>query len=164
MKVYYPMVSKTVPRWNDSIASSSLTNILQLHNKDFLSTVITEGFYAVHLSRWKKIYDQSKLMIIDGSSMFKDPGGVIEQIQDFVGIPKLLLKEDYVNDPEHPNFFCYKDWQTDELSCLPKTKQRTRNTGKKMEISPDTFNKLKTLYSSHNEALFKILGKQFDWD
>lgn len=160
MEDYYPMVNKTVGDWNETVAEETSKDILKLHSTDFLSTVLTEGFYALHYLRWRQVYNSSQLMIINGDEMFQDPGGVMEKIQQFVGIPKLLLKDDYVSDPDNPGFFCYKDWRTDELSCLPKAKQRTRN---KLEMSQDTLIKLKAMYGSHNEALFKILGKRFSW-
>ena len=162
MDFYYPIVKENVPPWNESTAHSSLEKILSLHKKDFLSTVLTEGFYAVHYLRWAKLYNSSQLMVIDANEMLINPGEIMERVQDFVNLPKLLLKEDYVADPNNPGYFCYKDWQTEKLDCLPKAKQRTRN--KLISISNTTSAKLKSLYSSHNEALFNVLGRRFQWD
>ena len=161
MDYYYPIVKENVPPWDESNADESLENIFKLHQKDFLSTVLTEGFYAVHYLRWAKLYNSSQLMFIDGSEMLTNPGEVMERIQEFANLPKLLLKEDYVADPNNAGFFCYKDWQTVKLDCLSTAKRRTRN---KLGISNETSYKLKSLYRSHNEALFNMLGRRFLWD
>ena len=159
--MYYPLVKENIPPWNESNANQSLENILKLHQTNFLSTVLTEGFYAVHYLRWAKIYNSSQLMVIDGNEMLVDPGGVMEKVQEFTNLPKLLLKEDYVPDPDNAGFYCYKDWRTKKLDCLHGAKQRTRN---KLNLSNAVSSKLKSLYRSHNEALFNMLGRRFLWD
>lgn len=160
LDVYLPIIHESVSEWDEKGSEEKAKEILRLHQKDFLSTILTEGFYALHYLRWKKLFNSSQLMIIDGDEMFHDPGSVMEKVQEFVGIPKLLLKQDYVNDHGNPGFFCYKDWQTEELSCLPKNKQRSRN---KSAMSDDVLSKLKKVYKSHNAALFRMLGRQFSW-
>ena len=123
--------------------------------------IFTSGFYAIHLHRWLMYFNRSNLMIIDGEEMFKDPGPVIENVQNFLKIPRLLLRNDYVKDPK-TGFYCVKNFgKNNTLQCLPLAKQRTRN--KKNLLLPHVKKKLDSIYASHNEGFFKMIGERFDW-
>ena len=129
--------------------------------KDVPTISFTTGFYALHLHRWLMHFNRSNLMIIDGEEMFKDPGPVIENVQNFLKIPRLLLRDDYVKDPK-TGFYCVKNFgENNTLQCLPLNKQRTRN--KKNLLLPHVKKKLDSIYASHNEAFFKMIGERFDW-
>ena len=98
--------------------------------------------------------------MVDGDEMLVDPGAVIEKVQDFLGLPKLLLREDYVRDPA-TGFFCYKDHVTLQLDCLPQGKVRTRNG--KVKTLPSTVTKLNQFFKPHIARLEKMLGREFKW-
>ncbi|CAK8684516.1 unnamed protein product [Clavelina lepadiformis] len=160
LDVYLPRMTQEVGEWIEERATLMSYRVIKEHNKHFLNHILTVGLYALHLKRWFPYYDQSNLMIIDGGKLLSDPGPIIEEIQDFYDLPKLLLKEDYVRDPD-TNYFCFKDWKTGELRRLPKSKQRTRNGNAK--LTDEETVRLKSFYKTHNEALFKMLNRTFNW-
>ena len=153
-------MTQEIGEWDETRTKYQILNVFRQHGRDYLTTILTTGLYALHLKRWFPYYDQSNLMIIDGGKLLSDPGPIIEEIQDFYDLPKLLLKEDYVRDPD-TNYFCFKDWKTGELRRLPKSKQRTRNGNAK--LTDEETVRLKSFYKTHNEALFKMLNRTFNW-
>lgn len=91
-----------------------------------------------------------------------DPGTVIEQTQDFLEIPRLILREDFVRDP-NTGFYCYRSWRGNrELSCLSESKTRTRRNDVTKPTN-ETLDLLRELYESHQERLEKLLGRTFPW-
>ena len=101
-------------------------SLIKAHQTKYQSTILTTGYYALHLSRWLEYFNSSNLMVINGDEMIKFPGEIIENVQDFLGLPKLILKRDFVRDP-NTKFFCLKHPIRKTLSCLGDAKMRTRN-------------------------------------
>ncbi|XP_076808767.1 heparan sulfate glucosamine 3-O-sulfotransferase 1-like [Clavelina lepadiformis] len=159
LDVYLPRVQKTIGDFDEENRLLQEEKIFKLFREDHLSHILTTGFYALHLQRWFKHFNETNLMIIDSGAMIKHPGAVIESAQRFLHLPMVLLKEDYVLD-EESGYFCYKDWRNEnKLKCLPSDKQRTRNGQK--SLSPDAANTLQKFFESHNKALFKMLNRTF---
>ncbi|XP_076800796.1 heparan sulfate glucosamine 3-O-sulfotransferase 2-like [Clavelina lepadiformis] len=157
---------------NDLITQSVLGQLLF---KDPAAALIGTGLYIYHIQRWKKVYNESNLLIIDGENFRENTGHVIEQIQDFIGIPKLLWKEDFVKNPD-TGFYCYRkltekylnqsyveneDEFRASLKCLPKGKGRTRNGAK--HASPETLEMLRQFYKPYNEAFYDEIGRKYNW-
>ena len=146
------------------------------YDKDRTKLLITNGLYFFHMQRWMNFLNQGNLMIIDGERLVRDPGPIIEEVQEFLGLPKLLWKEDFAINP-HTGFYCYQkvteeDWVQnlskhtdifDTLQCLSSTKGRTR---KKLHEQPGKFtlDKLKQFYKPYNEKFFELIGIKFDWN
>ncbi|CAK8684561.1 unnamed protein product [Clavelina lepadiformis] len=158
---YLPRIQQAIGDFDQKNALLQEDRVFDLMRKDYLSHIITTGFYALHLQRWFKYFNETNLMVIDSERMLQDPGNVIEEVQEFLKLPKVLLKEDYVKK-EDSGYFCYKNWKDEnKLDCLPSAKRRTRNGNK--SLPPDVTSKLQGLFLSHNEALFKMLGRKFKW-
>ena len=115
-------------------------------------------------------------MIIDGDDFIKNPGEIIEQVEDFIRIPKLIWKEDFVKNPK-TGFFCYRrftetymnkslvmseDEMVATLSCLHgENKGRTRMGRHKP--NNNTMNQLREFYRPYNKAFFNLVGKNYSW-
>ena len=67
--------------------------------------ILTIGLYYYHIQRWFRVFNNSNLMIINGEDFLQNPGPIIERIQEFLNLPKLILKEDFVKNPKI-GFFC----------------------------------------------------------
>ncbi|CAK8694653.1 unnamed protein product [Clavelina lepadiformis] len=139
------------------------------------ATLITTGLYIYHIQTWKTFYDKSNFLIVDGEEFIKNTGAVIEQIQEFLGIPKLVWKEDFVKHPD-TGFYCYRKLtekhlngshvETDDelrtsLKCLQKNKGRTRNGAK--HASPEALEELSQFYKPYNKAFYQETGKTYNW-
>ncbi|XP_076800793.1 heparan sulfate glucosamine 3-O-sulfotransferase 6-like isoform X2 [Clavelina lepadiformis] len=139
------------------------------------ANLITTGLYIYHIQTWKTFYDKSNFLIVDGEEFIRNTGAVIEQIQEFLGIPKLVWKEDFVKHPD-TGFYCYRKLtekhlnssyvETDDelrtsLKCLGKTKGHTRNGAK--HASPEALGKLSQFYELYNRAFYQETGKTYNW-
>ncbi|XP_076800794.1 heparan sulfate glucosamine 3-O-sulfotransferase 6-like [Clavelina lepadiformis] len=139
------------------------------------ATLITIGLFIYHIQTWKTFYDKSNFLIVDGEEFIKNTGAVIEQIQEFLGIPKLVWKEDFVKHPD-TGFYCYRkltekhlngshveteDELRTSLKCLQKNKGRTRNGAK--HASPEALEKLSQFYEPYNKAFYQETGKTYNW-
>ena len=148
--------------WRNTDAEHKLFEMLQVQKTYNLSSILTKSFYALHLKRWRNIFGKSSLMVVDDQELYENPGLLIEKIQDFVGMPMLLLREDYVQNYSSKTY-CYKNWMNNELNtkhCLP---QKNTNRSETFDHESQSLKNLKHLYKSHNEELFKMLGKTFHW-
>ena len=131
------------------------------YRTDFPSHILTSGFYALHLSRWLDVYSKSTdLLVLNGEDLMNQPGRVIERVQTFLGLPKLLLESDYVRDSENGTY-CLKHPITAKMNCIGKYKMRTRNG--RTPVLEDTLTRLRKFYRPANELLYKMIGERFDW-
>lgn len=134
--------------------------------RKYSSHIFIAGYYYYFLKHWLSLFDKEQFYIMDGEDLLQRPGEEIEKMQDFLKLPKLLIKEDFVRNPE-TGFFCL---QTNLLSnegnnftsgCLDETKGITRHKPKSM--SPHTLALLAKLYRESNNKLFKIMGRNLTW-
>ena len=160
LKPYILKYSKYSAYDGDLQMKSHRSRMFQFHRWDYPSTILTTGFYALHMSRWLESYDRSNMLIVNGGDLMENPGRVVERMQEFLELPKLLLESDYVRDPE-TGFFCLKHPMTGELSCLHSEKMRTRNG--KTKVLHSTLEQLRRFYAPANEHLFEMIGERFDW-
>jgi len=160
LRDYIYLVESNIKRWNSSKLVDTGEKLLAWHQADYISTILTTGLYAFHLNRWLPYYNDSSLMIIDGEEMFQDPGSVIEKVQEFLRIPRLILRQDFEKDPS-TGYYCYRDWKIGKLQCLPDSKTRTR--GGKKKLNPKTYDLLRKFYANANEDLFRLIGRRLKW-
>ena len=130
------------------------------HQFHYADHVLTTGFYEHHIVRWLDQFDAGHFYIVNGDDMLVDPGRIVEEIQDFLGLPKLLLRQDFVRDPDS-GFFCYKSHRDTAASCLGAGKTRTRNG--KVKTANATMERLNRFYKPHIQQLEKLLNREFGW-
>ena len=142
--------------------------------KDLAPLPIMTGLYFIHVQRWLKAFNRTNLMIVDGERFLADPGAVVEEMQGFLGLPKLVWKEDFVKNQE-TGFFCFRKLTPDyldkklsgkafaeSLKCLTKAKGRTRQKAGE-QPNKSVLLKLKQFYQPYNKQFFKLIGEEFDW-
>ena len=162
LSAYIPMIRREVgeykKEWSEIDAEHKLYDLLNLQRRYYLTTILTKSFYALHLKRWQNYFGTKSLMILDSQELYSDPGVVVERVQDFVKLPKLLLKDDYVKNASTGEV-CFKSWKaTDDIfPCLPNPPLTSIKNGH------DALSNLKLLFKSHNEELYDMIGKRFDW-
>ncbi|XP_077976289.1 heparan sulfate glucosamine 3-O-sulfotransferase 6-like [Styela clava] len=156
--------------------STTLYNHMSNYYKDHAATLLTTGFYSVFLPRWTELFNSSRLMVISGEDILNNPGVQMERIQDFLGIPKLLREGDFVKNPSN-GFFCVRPWWKnynftaetnsvagweENLSCLSKTKGRTRHKDGGMDANIKHVARLKALFEPFNEELYQMTGIDYN--
>jgi len=146
--------------WDEIDAEHKLYEMLKLQRRHYLTSILTKSFYALHLKRWFNYFDSSSLMIINDEDLRNDPGYLIEKVQEFVLLPKLLLRGDYVKNTTTGKV-CYNSWKSsgDHFPCLTYNDNITEST----EANREALSNLKLLFKSHNEELYNMIGKRFKW-
>ena len=163
---YLPKVTRNLKRSNKYVG-------LELCSNDYAATILTSGLYYYHIQEWTKLFNRTQFMMIDGDKYLDDPGAILEKVQEFIGVPKLLWKEDFVKHPE-TGFYCYRELteimldtesktiNTTSLKCLPKEKGRSRNGIR--TLSDEIKSTLKEFYAPYNKMFCDIIGKPFSRD
>ena len=97
---------------------------------------IARGVYADQMERWFKHYDRKQFLILTTEDLRKDPQQILDQIFDFLGLPPFKVEN-----------------------------LKNRNVGNyKERMNEDTRKFLIEYFEPHNERLFKLLQRRFDWN
>jgi hypothetical protein len=98
--------------------------------------VVRRGIYQPQLERWRTQFPDDQLMVIQSERWFRDPPQVMEQVCDYLELPR--------------------------LSQLPRV---MRNRNKPHEPFDKTvLEELRDFYRPYNDALSEYLGMDLDWN
>jgi hypothetical protein len=98
--------------------------------------VVRRGIYQPQLERWRTHFPDDQLMVIQSERWFRDPPQVMEQVCDYLELPR--------------------------LSQLPRV---MRNRNKPHEPFDKTvLEELRDFYRPYNDALSEYLGMDLDWN
>ena len=82
---------------------------------------VTRGAYAFHINIWKKYLREDQMLFISGSDLSNSPAKVVMEIQDFLGVPKILNDNHFffnkVNSSALKTFF-FSFFKTSGFYCL----------------------------------------------
>lgn len=99
------------------------------------ASYLARGEYAAQLERWREAVGPERLLVLQSEQFLRDPRGVMERVQAFLGLP--------VHHP--PEYRRYHD-----------------SGGARMD--PGLRGRLLAHFAPHNERLFALLGQRWDWD
>ena len=100
----------------------------------FRERVLSHGLYAVHLRRWFEHFEKEQLLIVDSADLFADESRTMAEIYAFLGL---------------------SSWEVPDTTVM--------NAGDDRSTEPTDVARLATYYRPHNEDLFDLLGRRFDW-
>lgn len=143
--------------------------------------IFSRGIYFPHLSKWQNTFNESQLLVLNGERWMTNPGELLEDELDFLKLPKLITRDDFVKNPQN-GLFCINRWwhelfhrrlktvgETEYrfengtiLFCLGPRKGRTRNGGL-LSMRDDTRILLRDFFRPYNQRLYKMLGHTFNW-
>lgn len=157
------------------------TIVNNFHNPSLsrVRQVFSLGLYSLLVKRWLAAFNLGKnLMIVDGEELLSNPGAVVEQVQDFMGVPRILQSDDFVRNPVS-GLYCIRPWWKrdydyraeklslptweDNLQCLVENKGRSRSKNALFSMSIETKAIIQNFYRPYNEQLFKLINKRFNW-
>nr|CAB3254155.1 heparan sulfate glucosamine 3-O-sulfotransferase 4-like [Phallusia mammillata] len=119
---------------------------------------IQAGLYVYHLERWQKSFNHSRMLILDGDDMIREPWTSYAKIQDFLEMPKLIHKEDWVLNNKTGQYCLKPSSRIPKPPLCVQPKSTDIQQPKEEIISAFT-----TFYKPYNEELFKILGYRYPW-
>ena len=94
------------------------------------------GLYAQQIERWLKFFRKEQLLVIQSESFYADPPLILAKINKFLNLP------------EH-------EWESHP--------RKLYNRASYPEMGDKTQQTLLEFFRPHNERLFEILGREFNW-
>ena len=94
----------------------------------------TKGIYADQLQPWLNHFPSHQLLVLQGELLFHEPKNTYESIQRFLGLE--------INFPQ---------------------RFEARNQGETGAMNADIRKDLEAFYRPHNEKLYKLINKTYDW-
>ena len=101
----------------------------------YRKSYLFQGIYADGLKMWFDVFPKEQFLIIDFDELARNPTPIYDKIFDFLELPKFT----------HSKHIVY-------------------NTRKYDDMVPSTRKYLIEYFKPHNEQLYNLLGKKFDWD
>ena len=92
------------------------------------------GVYAPQLARWLDRFDRTQILILRSEDFYADQQSVVDTLSDFLGIRHHAMP--------------------------PKAHHNHRPAP---AMNPDTRAELAEFYTPHNEALYRLVGRDFEW-
>lgn len=106
------------------------------HDSQFQAySYVTRGLYAEQLERYYDVFDQEQIYVIKSEDLFEDAQAVVNGVAAFLGLSPFPLSD---------------------ASPRNKAGYRREVTGMHQQLAEQ--------FRPHNERLYKLLGRSFDWD
>ena len=115
------------------------------------SNILQRGRFSFYLKQWMPLFTSDQIFIGDGDQLRNDPVPVLKEAETFLGIEKFFDNSLFVFNATK-GFYCMQD------KCLGESKGRPHPT-----IDGKTLAAVKKYYIPHNEELYRMVGKEFDW-
>ena len=101
----------------------------------FYEKILTRGFYAEQLKIWYDTFPKNNLFMISSEEFANNPDNVLKEVFEFLEVPYVKIKD------------------------LTKHNKRNYNPMKE-----ETRNFLIDYFKPHNQNLYELINKKFDWD
>lgn len=96
---------------------------------------VSRGLYADQLQVWLDLFPRSSILVESSEGLAANPGAAMARVFEFLGLPAVA-----------PGEF------------------RRRNAGSYKPMAPATREYLADLFRPHNERLYRLIGRRFNWD
>ncbi len=63
-------------------------------------SILTSSQYVIHLKYYLKFFEKGQLVFVNGDKLAKNPGEIMEKLQNDLGVEKEIKKSDFVVNPE----------------------------------------------------------------
>ena len=97
---------------------------------------LEHGIYANKLKHWMKVFPKDQFLILQSEEFLRNTSAVFQQVQEFLKLPK---------------------WELDEYVLFKKREYKEK-------MDPDLRRQLAEYFRPHNEQLYALIGRKFDWD
>ena len=98
----------------------------------------SRGIYVDQIKKIKDRFEDNNIMIIDSVEFFNQTKSTVQRVIEFVGV-------------------------NNEFNIKTNKRFNVRN-GFKDPDEEEIYSELKVFYKEHNEALYNLIGKRFDWN
>lgn len=101
---------------------------------------LARGRYAEQLERWFEHFDRSQVLVVRSEDMWTDPAGVYSRVLSFVGL---------------------RDWRPPTFANFSYAEGNTPRSSS--PVSPDVLAWMRDYFRPHNERLYDLVGRDFEW-
>ena len=125
---------------------------------------IRESIYDDGIKRYLSFFSQNQIQIIETERFKRNPYTVLREIEEFLNIEHAIKPDNFVYIEEKGVFCLRQNRGSNNASCYGH--RRGRNTTQVKEsitYSNLTLHRLKSFFKPHNEELFRLINKTFDW-
>ena len=131
--------------------------------KHFTFSHLRDGLYAQHLERWLKFFSKEQLLVLHTKDLYTNLDQTLAETFEFLNLPKYQIE----NRIEKNKIDKIRPLAGHEQNVYKNIDSKTRtlfNVQNYPEMKPETKKFLQDFFRPHNEKLFKMIGKRFDWN
>ena len=131
--------------------------------KHFTFSHLRDGLYAQHLERWLKFFSKEQLLVLHTKDLYTNLDQTLAETFEFLNLPKYQIE----NRIEKNKIDKIRPLAGHEQNVYKNIDSKTRtlfNVQNYPEMKPETRKFLQDFFRPHNEKLFKMIGKRFDWN
>ena len=131
--------------------------------KHFTFSHLRDGLYAQHLERWLKFFPKEQLLVLHTKDLYTSLDKTLDETFEFLNLPKYKIK----NKVEKNKIQKIRPMAGHEQNVYKNIDSKTQtlfNVQNYPEMKPETRKFLQDFFRPHNEKLFKMIGKRFDWN
>lgn len=173
---YGDFISKTVPRrqWQELVDSKphKFLNVPSLH---LSQAMIGRSLYVYPLEWWYAMHPHEDIYFLCTEEMRDMTGEPINQIGKFLGLPSFnfsgIVNAGAYNVGGHKGYDKVTSWETVDVKKeegpreqVNLTKATTPSEEDEIPLSDEFRQEMLDFYKSHNERLFKLVGRRCNWD
>ena len=92
------------------------------------------GIYADALARWRGLFDPRRMLVLDSADLRSRGQQTLDSVFEFLGLEPCDVGDENLNEMAYP------------------------------PMAPSTRRRLADFFRPHNERLYEMLGRRFDWD
>lgn len=124
---------------------------------------LRHGIYANYILNWLKLFPKEQLLILHAKDLYNNLDNILSKTFEFLNLPKYQIENRIGKnkiDKIHPT-------AGHEHNIYKNIDSKTRtlfNVQDYPEMKSETRKLLQDFFRPHNERLFKIIGKRFDWN
>ena len=124
---------------------------------------LRDGLYVQHLERWLKFFPNEQLLVLHTKDLSTNFDNTLAKTFEFLNLPKYQIE----NRIEKNKIDKIRPLSGHVRNIYKNIDSKTRtlfNVQNYPEIKSETRKFLQDFFRPHNEKLFKMIGKRFDWN
>ena len=123
---------------------------------------LKHGLYAEHLENWYKYFQKDQILILDTKEFQKFPDQVMQKTFSFLNIEKFEIKK--LDPTKMKKLYSMNDERISENNKTESMNKTKLNVQTYPEMKSETRKRLQEFFKPHNEKLFSLIGKRFNWN
>ncbi len=124
---------------------------------------LRHGLYAQHLENWLKFFPKEQLLILNAKDLYNNLDNIVSETFDFLNLPKYQIGSRI----EKNKIDKIRPLGGHERNIYKNIDSKTRtlfNVQNYPEMKSETRKFLQDFFRPHNEKLFEMIGRRFDWN